>query len=157
MPTIARDRNVDRAELDEFIRARPQGVLIARRADGWPQASLVTVGLGDNGDLLVSTYAERAKTGNVRRDPRASVVVMSQEFNGEWVQCDGTATVLDAPDSVEGLVEYYRNIRGHHDDWDGYRATMIAHGKSLIRVAVERWGPISRGGFPARLFPDQQD
>ena len=69
MPKIATDRYVDRAELDDFIRSRPQGVLLARRRDGWPQASLVTVGLGDNGDLLVSTYPERAKTRNLRRDP----------------------------------------------------------------------------------------
>ena len=157
MPTIARDRDVDRAELDDFIRVRSQGILITRRADGWPQASLVTVGLGDNGDLLVSTYPERAKTRNARRDRRVSVVMMSERFDGEWVQCDGTAIVHDAPASVEGLVEYYRNIRGHHDDWDEYRATMVAHNKSLIRVTLERWGPISRGGFPARLFPHEQD
>ena len=157
MATIARDRAVDRAELDDFIRVRHRGVLLTRRGDGWPQASLVTLGLGDNGDLLISTYPERAKTRNLRYDPRASVVVMSDEFNGEWVQCDGTATVLDVPEAVDGLVEYYRNIRGHHDDWDECRATMVAHGKSLIRVAVERWGPVSRGGFPARLFPDERD
>ena len=157
MPKIARDRRVGRAQLDDFIRARISGVLLTRRADGWPQASLVTVGLGDNGDLLISTYADRVKTGNLRRDQRASVVVMSEQFNGEWVQCDGTATVLDVPEAVEGLVEYYRNIRGEHPDWDEYRTTMVAHGKSLIRVAIERWGPISRGGFPARLFPDDQD
>ena len=157
MPKIARDRRVGRAQLDDFIRARTSGVLLTRRADGWPQASLVTVGLGDNDDLLISTYPDRVKTGNLRRDQRASVVVMSEQFNGEWVQCDGTATVLDVPEAVEGLVEYYRNIRGEHPDWDEYRTTMVAHGKSLIRVAVKRWCPISRGGFPARLFPDDQD
>jgi PPOX class probable F420-dependent enzyme len=154
MATIARDRAVGRSELYDFIRTRPRGVLLTRRAGGWPQASLVTLGLGDNGDLLVSTYPERAKTRNLRRDPLASVVVMSEEFNGEWVQCDGIATVLDVPEAVDGLVEYYRNIRGHHDDWDEYRSTMVAHGKSLIRITIERWGPISRGGFPARLFGD---
>ena len=157
MPSIATDRYVDRAALEDFVRARARGVLLSRRVDGWPQASLVTLGLGDNGDLLVSTYPERVKTRNLRRDQRASVVVMSDEFNGEWVQCDGTATVLDVPEAVDGLVEYYRNIRGEHPDWDEYRATMVAHGKTLIRVAVEHWGPISRGGFPSRLYPDEQD
>ena len=146
MPKIATDRYVDRAELDDFIRSRPQGVLLTRRRDGWAQASL-TVGLGDNGDLLVST---------LRRDPRASVVVMSGEFNGEWVQCDGTATVLDARGGGRAR-RVLPQHPGHHDDWDEYRSTMAAHGKSLIRVGVERWGPISRGGFPARLFPDEQD
>lgn len=151
MPNIARNRSATRTELEDFVRVRPQGMLLTRRSDGSPQASLVTVGLGDNGDLLVSTYPQRAKVHNLRRDPRASMVVMSAEFSSEWVQCDGTAVVLDAPDAVEGLVEYYRNIRGEHDDWDEYRSTMVEHGKSLIRLTVERWGPIARGGFPARL------
>jgi PPOX class probable F420-dependent enzyme len=152
VPQIATNRHVDRDELDEFVRSRHRGILITRRGDGWPQASLVTIGLGDNRDILVSTYPERAKALNLRRDPRASVVVMSDEFNGEWVQCDGSATVIDLPESVEGLVEYFRNISGEHDDWDEYRAAMVSQGKSLIRLSVERWGPIAKGGFPARLF-----
>jgi hypothetical protein len=28
---------------------------------------------------------------------------------------------------------------------------MRRQGKSLIRVTIERWGPIATGGFPARL------
>jgi PPOX class probable F420-dependent enzyme len=152
VPQIATNRHVDRDELDEFVRSRHRGILFTRRGDGWPQASLVTIGLGDNRDILVSTYPERAKALNLRRDPRASVVVMSDEFNGEWVQCDGSATVIDLPESVEGLVEYFRNISGEHDDWDEYRAAMVSQGKSLIRLSVERWGPIAKGGFPARLF-----
>lgn len=151
MPQIATNRRVDRAGLDEFVRARHHGVLLTRRADGWPQSSLVTMGLGDDGDVLVSTYPERAKVHNLRRDPRASVVVMSDSFGGEWVQCDGTATVVDAPESVEGLVEYFRNISGEHPDWDEYRQAMLRQGKSLIRLRIERWGPIAKGGFPARL------
>lgn len=155
MPTIATNRYVDRDELDEFVRPRHHGVLLTRRGDGWPQASLVTMGLGDNGDILVSTYPERAKVHNLRRDPRASMVVMSDGFADEWVQCDGTATVVDIPDSVEELVEYFRNISGEHDDWDEYREAMVRQGKSLIRLTVERWGPIAKGGFPARLVnPD---
>ena len=148
---IATNRDVDRPELVEFIRPRHRGVLLTRRSDGWPQGSLVTMGLGDDGAILVSTYPERAKAHNVRRDPQASMVVMSDDFGGEWVQCDGTATVVDAPESVDGLVEYFRNISGEHPDWDEYRAAMVTQGKSLIRLSIERWGPIAKGGFPARL------
>lgn len=151
MPQIATNRRASRAELDAFVRDRHKGVLLTRRADGWPQSSPVTVGLGDDGALLVSTYPERAKVRNLRRDPRASMVVLSDEFGGEWVQCDGTATVVDAPEAVDGLVEYFRNISGELPDWDEYRRAMLRQGKSLIRLRVERWGPIARGGFPARL------
>lgn len=151
MPNVATNRVVERHELLDFVRQRHHGVLLTRRADGWPQSSLVTMGVGDDGAILVSTYPERAKVHNLRRDPRASMVVLSDEFNGEWVQCDGMATVVDCPDSVDGLVEYFRVISGEHSDWDEYRAAMVRQGKSLIRLTVERWGPIARGGFPARL------
>ena len=148
---IATNHYVPRADLDEFVRIRHRGLLLTRRTDGWPQASPVTLGLGDNADVLISTYPERAKVHNLRRDPRASIVVTSDEFNGEWVQCDGTATVVDIPGSIDGLIEYFRNISGEHDDWDEYRAAMVRQGKSLIRLSIERWGPIATGGFPARL------
>lgn len=154
MASIATNRYVDRDELLEFVRPRHHGVLLTTRRDGWPQSSLVTMGVGDDGQILVSSYPERAKVHNLRRNPKASMVVMSDTFNGEWVQLDGSAEVIDLPESVEGLVEYFRVISGEHSDWDDYRQAMVRQGKSLIRVTIERWGPIAKGGFPARLVED---
>lgn len=59
--------------------------------------------------------------------------------------------LLDLPDALEPLVEYYRSIAGEHPDWDEYRQAMVDQGKSLLRLTIERWGPIASGGFPARL------
>jgi len=154
MASIATNRYVDRYELLEFVRPRHHGVLLTNRRGGWPQSSLVTMGVSDDGQIVVSTYPERAKAHNLRRDPRASMVVMSESFNGEWVQVDGTAEVIDTPDSIDGLVEYFRVISGEHPDWDEYRAAMATQGKSLIRISIDRWGPIAKGGFPARLVED---
>jgi PPOX class probable F420-dependent enzyme len=100
---------------------------------------------------VVSTYPERAKVHNLRRDPACSVVVMSDDFGGEWVQVDGTAEVLDLPEALEPLVEYFRVISGEHPDWDEYREAMVRQGKVLIRITIDDWGPIAKGGFPARL------
>lgn len=151
MPSIATNRHVDRAELLEFVRPRHRGVLLTFRRDGWPQSSLVTMGVSSDDHVVVSTYPERAKVHNVRRDPRASIVVMSDEFDGEWVQVDGAAEVVDLPEALDGLVDYFRVISGEHSDWDEYRAAMERQGKSLIRISIDRWGPIATGGFPARL------
>lgn len=150
----ARDTRVSREGLLDFVRPRHKGVLVTTRADGTPQLSPVTMGVDAEGRIVVATYPERAKTANARRRPRASVLVLSDEFNGEWVQVDGTAEVLDLPDALEPLVDYFRAISGEHPDWDDYRQAMVEQGKSLIRVAIERWGPVSRGGFPARLVED---
>jgi PPOX class probable F420-dependent enzyme len=111
----------------------------------------VTSGLDGEGRLVISTYPERAKVTNLRRDPRVTACILSDEWNGAWVQVEGTAEVLDMPDALDGLVEYFRNISGEHPDWDEYREAMRKQDKSLIRVTLERWGPIATGGFPARL------
>lgn len=152
---VATNRPVDRSELNEFVRPRHRGILLTRRSDGWPQSSLVTMGLDDAGRIVVSSYPERAKVHNVRRDPRSSVVVMSDEFNGEWVQVDGAAEVLDLPEALDALCDYYRVISGEHPDWEEYREAMAKQGKCLIRITIDRWGPVSKGGFPARLVDDE--
>jgi PPOX class probable F420-dependent enzyme len=103
------------------------------------------------GRVVISTYPERAKAANVRRDPRVSLCVLSDDFNGPWVQVDGTAELIEPPDAVEPLVDYFRCISGEHPDWAEYRQAMIDQGKALIRVTAGTWGPIATGGFPARL------
>lgn len=150
-PSIATNTRVELAGLLDFVRPRHRALLITRRSDGSPQASPLTCGVDDSGRIVVSTYPERAKTVNARRDPQVSVLVLSDEWNGPWVQVDGEAEVLDVPESVEPLVEYFRNISGEHPDWDEYRSAMTEQGKSLIRVTPRHWGPIATGGFPARL------
>ncbi|MFC4328725.1 PPOX class F420-dependent oxidoreductase [Streptomyces andamanensis] len=152
-PGIATNTRVSREELLDFVRPRHRALLLTRRADGGPQASPLTCGVDGAGRIVVSTYPERAKTRNAKRDARVALVVLSDEWNGPWVQIDGTAEVVDAPDSVEPLVEYYRAIAGEHPDWDEYRQAMTDQGKSLIRITPERWGPVATGGFPARLAP----
>ncbi|WP_405014023.1 PPOX class F420-dependent oxidoreductase [Kitasatospora sp. NBC_01539] len=155
-PSIATSTRVGLDELLEFVRPRHRALLLTRRADGSPQASPLTCGVDAEGRIVVSTYPERAKTRNARRDAAVSVVVLSDEWDGPWVQIDGEAEVIDVPESVEPLVEYFRTIAGEHPDWDEYRAAMVRQGKSLIRVTPRRWGPVATGGFPARLVPDAQ-
>lgn len=148
---IATNRRAEREELEDFLRPRHRGVLLTTRRDGQPQSSLVTMGLDNAGRIVVATYPERAKVHNLRRDPHASMVVLSEAFDGEWVQVDGSAEVVDLPEALDGLVEYFRVISGEHSDWAEYRQAMARQGKSLIRMDIERWGPIATGGFPPRL------
>ena len=148
---IATNTVVSRDELLEFIRTRHHAIVITVRGDGRPQASPVTCGVDDEGRIVIATYPERAKTRNARRDPRVSVLFLSDDFGGAWVQVDGIGEVLDVPDAVEPLVDYYRAISGEHPDWPEYREAMLKQGKSLLRVTPDRWGPVATGGFPTRL------
>ena len=153
-PSIATNTPVGLAQLLEFVRPRHRMVLLTRRDDGSPQASPVTGGVDDSGRIVVATYPQRAKTRNARKRPEVSVVVLSDEWDGAWVQVDGSCEVLDASDgdeALDGFVEYFRNIAGEHSDWDEYRAAMLEQGKSLLRITPTRWSTVSTGGFPPEV------
>ncbi|HEY0812684.1 MAG TPA: PPOX class F420-dependent oxidoreductase [Pseudonocardia sp.] len=149
--TIASNTAVDRGELVEFLRDRHHMILLTWRRDGGIQGSPVTAGVDTEGRIVVSTYPERAKAVNVARRPAASVIVLSEDFNGPWVQVDGDAELITLPDALEPLVDYFRSISGEHPDWAEYRSAMSEQGKALVRITPTRWGPIATGGFPARL------
>lgn len=155
MANIATTDRVDLDQLLEFVRPRHKITLMTLRRDGRPQISPVTGGVDAEGRIVISTYPQRAKATNLRRDPRATVLVHSDEWNGAYVQVDGTAEVLDMPsqEAEDALVEYFRCISGEHPDWEEYRQAMRTQGKSLIRITPESWGPIATGGFPPDRAP----
>ncbi len=150
-PQIATSDVVGRAELLDFVRTRHKVVLVTERRDGAPQLSPVAAGLDSAGRIVIASYPERAKTHNARRRPEVGLLVLSDDWNGPWVQVRGRAEVLDLPEALDPLMDYFRAIAGEHDNWDEYRAAMRRQGKVLIRVTIEQWGPIATGGFPARL------
>jgi PPOX class probable F420-dependent enzyme len=148
---VATDTTVDRTALVEHLRSRHRAILLTTRGDGSPQGSPVTAGVDEDGRLVVSSYPARAKVANVRRNAAGSAIVLSDDWNGPWVQVWGRLEVLDLPDALEPLVEYYRVIAGEHPDWDEYRQAMVTQGKCLLRLSIDRWGPIATGGFPAPI------
>lgn len=149
--TIATNRTVDVNELLDFIGPRHRMILLTRRRNGSPQLSPVTGGVDAAGRIVISSYPDRAKAANLRRSPDCAVLVLSDEFGDAWVQVDGTAELLELPNALDPLVDYYRSISGEHPDWDDYRQAMRDQGKCLIRITPTRWGPVATGGFPPRL------
>ena len=147
--SIATNTAVDPAELLDFVRPRHRLLLATARRDGRPQISPVAGGVDPQGRIVISTYPNRAKSRNAEMDPQVSVLVLSDDWNGPWIQLDGDAEVLHMPAAADGLVEYFRCISGEHPDWKEYREAMRIQNKSLIRITPTRWGPIATGGFPA--------
>jgi PPOX class probable F420-dependent enzyme len=133
-----------------LIAAQRQGVLVTLRKDGWPQLSNVNYGW-DAGQqtIAISTTDDRAKTANMRRDPRVSFHVTSGDF-WSYVVVDGqaalSAVAADPHDAaVEELVELYRSIQGEHPDWDDYRAAMVRDRRLVVRIRAERaYGMVHR-------------
>ncbi|KUI28777.1 pyridoxamine 5'-phosphate oxidase [Mycobacterium sp. IS-1742] len=154
-PRYATADSVGRDEMLDFVRSRHKMVLTTHRADGSLQSSPVTGGVDAEGRIVIASYPQRAKAVNIRRAGRASVTVLSEDFNGPYVQVDGDAEVVGLPEAVDALVDYCRAIAGEHPDWDEYRQAMVDQGKCLIRLVPTRWGPVATGGFPPPREPEQ--
>lgn len=119
------------------------GVLVTLKADGRPQLSNVIHAYDpDERIVRVSLTDDRAKTRNLRRDPRASYHVTSDD---RWAYtvvegvADLTPVARDPHDeTVEELVRLYRAVQGEHPDWDDYRAAMVKERRLVLRLRVER-------------------
>ncbi|MFI0422277.1 PPOX class F420-dependent oxidoreductase [Spongiactinospora sp. 9N601] len=128
-----------------FVRDNNRAVLLTRHADGRPQMSPVTVGVDDEGRLVISSRETAVKVRNLRRDPKAVLCVFTDRFFGEWIQVEGTADFLTLPEAMDELVAYYRRISGEHPDWDDYRAAMVRDRRLLIRIEPTKAGPDVHG------------
>jgi PPOX class probable F420-dependent enzyme len=119
------------------------GVLATIKANGLPQLSPVTPFYDRQADVVqVSMTDGRAKTANLRRDPRAALEVTSAD-GWAWATAEGSVT-LTGPGTdphgpeVEALVDYYRAAAGEHPDWDEYRSVMVSDRRVLMTLSVER-------------------
>ena len=121
-----------------YARTHQRCVLVTLKADGRPQSSNVLALTDAEGVLRVSLTDGRAKTANLRRDPRVSLHLVADDF-WSYVDLEGEADlspVAQSPDdaTVDELVEYYRAGQGDHPDWDDYRAAMVADRRLVLRV-----------------------
>ncbi len=105
----------------------------------------MTVGVAEDGRVLISTREGAMKTKNLARDPRASLCVMTDRFFGEWLQAEGTAEIIHLPEAMEMLVDYYRRVSGEHPDWDDYREAMRRDRRVIVAVTLTRAGPDRSG------------
>ena len=125
-----------------FVAEHKWGVLATIKRDGRPQLSNVGYAYDAGTQLVrVSVTDSRAKTRNLRDDPRVTLHVASKDF-WTWVAVEGTAELTpvaaDPHDAtVEELITYYRGISGEHDDWDEYRAAMVADRRLVVRFRPE--------------------
>lgn len=134
----------------DLLASRGRGVLVTHRSNGWPQLSNVTYAWDAKNQVIkISVTDDRAKTRNLRRDPRASFHVTSDDF-WNYVVVDGhaelSAVAADPHDAAtEELVELYRTAKGEHPDWDDYRAAMVRDKRLVVRLPVERaYGLVQR-------------
>jgi PPOX class probable F420-dependent enzyme len=118
------------------------GVLATIKSNGLPQLSPVTPFYDQEAAVIYVSMTEgRAKTANLRRDPRAALEVTSAD-GWAWATAEGTVTLVgpgtdpNGPE-VEALVDYYRRAAGEHPDWAEYRSVMVADRRVLMTLTVD--------------------
>ncbi|HEV7908046.1 MAG TPA: PPOX class F420-dependent oxidoreductase [Pseudonocardiaceae bacterium] len=136
---------MDLDQAREIIRSQHRAVLAAMRSDGTPQMSPVLAAVDDEGHVVVSTRETAYKVKQLRRDPRVWLCVLPDRFFGRWIQVDGTAEIVSLPEAMNGLVDYYRQISGEHENWDEYRAAMEQEKRVLLRIRLLAAGPDRSG------------
>lgn len=126
----------------QFLSDHAKGVLLTIRSNGRPQASNIVYAVDDEGVVRISVTDDRAKTANLRRDPRASLHVASDDF---WqyvvVEADADLTpVTTEPGDLAShdLRQLYRAVSGEHDDWDDYDRAMIEQRRLVVRLHPTR-------------------
>ena len=129
------------ADALEFVRRNHRVVVATLRKDGAPQLTPVTAGVADDGKIVISSRETAMKVKNLRRDPRAWLCLLNDGFFGEFMQAEGPVEIIELPEAMDGLIEYYRRISGEHPDWDDYRAAMERDQRVLLRITPTRVGP----------------
>ena len=128
-------------DLDEaraVVRKQHRAVLSTLRANGEPQMSPVLATVDSAGHVTVSTTRGAAKVRNLRRDPRAWLCVLPDQFFGHWIQVEGAVEIVELPEAMPLLEEYYRSISGEHENWDEYRRAMEEEHRVVLRVSLTR-------------------
>ena len=121
-----------------FVAGNHRGVLVTLRRDGRPQLSNVAYAYDtEAGVVRVSVTDSRAKTANLRRDPRVALHVTSPDF-WTWAVVEGTAELTPVAEdphdaTVDELVTYYRAVNGDHPDWEDYRTAMVRDRRLVVR------------------------
>jgi PPOX class probable F420-dependent enzyme len=136
---------MDLKDARSFLGSNHRSILLTYKRNGEPQLSPVNHGVDDQGRIAISSRQPAYKVRNLRRDARASLIGITDEFYGPWVQIDGTVELISLPEAMEPLVELYRQIQGEHPDWDDYRAAMVRDQRLIIAITPTAAGPDRAG------------
>ncbi|HYS01571.1 MAG TPA: PPOX class F420-dependent oxidoreductase [Candidatus Eisenbacteria bacterium] len=127
---------MDLARARAFLAGKHRGVLATIKRDGRPQLSNILYFLDDDGRIKISVTQTRAKTHNLRRDPRATLHVQGSSA-WEYVVTEGTAGFIEGLGVLEALRHYYRRVAGEHPDWADYDRAMVEDQRLLLSISVD--------------------
>ena len=127
----------------DFIASSTRGVLATIKRDGRPQLSNVSYTLDEDGRIKISVTRDRAKTRNLLRDPRASLLVLGEDWH-QYVVVEASAEVEDGPDTLAELRRIYERITGKpHPNWVEFDEAMVRDGRVILALTIERLYPLA--------------
>ena len=135
---------MDIATAQKFLQENHRACIAVRQKDGWPQMTFVTPGIDPQGRVIITSRGATYKIKHIRRDPRVSMLIFGEQYSGsKFVQIHGTAELIELPQAMEILIDWYKQVRGEHKNWDDYKKQMADEKRVIIRVTIEKVGPQS--------------
>jgi PPOX class probable F420-dependent enzyme len=127
----------DLQAISNFAKGTIRSVLVTHRKDGGLQSSPMSCAADEDGNLLTATRAGNAKVTNLKRDPRITVCLFTEQWPGPWMHVDGEANITGLPEAMPLLQAYYAR-RGQDTSTDAFRQRMESENRVLIRVTPQR-------------------
>jgi len=133
---------MNETEARAFVARSHKAVIATLKRDGHPQLSPISYLLDDDGLIKISVTRDRAKTRNLQRDPRVSLAVLGESWY-EYLVVEGTCEIHDSDVAAE-LRHVYERIAGKpHPDWDEFDEAMLAEGRVVLAITIDRLYPLS--------------
>ena len=134
---------MNEAQARDFIARTTRGVLATIKRDGRPQLSNVSYTLDDDGRIKISVTRDRAKTRNLLRDPRATLLVLGEDWH-QYIVVEARTEVQDGPHTLPELRRIYERISGApHPNWSEFDEAMLRDGRVILALSIERLYPLS--------------
>ncbi len=125
----------------EYLRANHRGVLATQKRDGRPQLSNVAYMLDDDGTVKISVTKDRAKTRNVQRDPRVSIVSLGSNWY-QYVVAEGVGEIVEE-DVLTELRRVYEAVSGKpHPNWEEFDEAMVRDRRVVLRITIHKLYPV---------------
>ena len=132
---------MNREQALEHVGRNHRGVLATLKRDGRPQLSNVAYHFDHDGEIKISTTQDRAKTRNLRRDPRVSMTALGDNWY-QYVVVEGRGRIIEE-DVLPELRRVYEAIAGQpHPDWNEFDEAMVRDKRVILSIAIERMYPL---------------
>ncbi|HZJ52290.1 MAG TPA: PPOX class F420-dependent oxidoreductase [Actinomycetota bacterium] len=120
-----------------FLQSNHSAIMVTLRQDGTPHVARIGVGLVD-GKLQSSGTKTRLRTSHLRKDPRATLCVLTDDNPWAWMGAECRVTTHDGSDAADRNLALYRVLAGEPEDLDEYMQAMRDEQRLIYEFDIQK-------------------